>query len=118
MVGGPPLPPMLWRPLLHPMSPRPSAGSLCFSPQLLGWPQRVGQPTLFSPSRADSRASHPGAHSSWLLASLPPMGSSSCHWAQSLLSSSILVTSALRPSLRGGYRQTLSGPVIPPSSWP
>lgn len=54
--GGPPVPPLLQRPLLHPMPHLPPTGSLCFAFQLLGWPQRVGQPTLFNPSWDDSRA--------------------------------------------------------------
>lgn len=33
----------------------PPTGSLCFSLQLLGWPQRVGQPPLFNPSWINSR---------------------------------------------------------------
>ena len=52
--GGPPVPPGLRRPLLHPTPPTPT-GSLCFAFQLQGWRQRVGQPTLFNPSWADSR---------------------------------------------------------------
>lgn len=110
--GGPPVPPLLQRPLLHPM-PRPPTGSLCFAFQLLGWPQRVGQPTLFNPFWDGSRA--PGC--SQLLAH-PPIGNYSCHQAQGLFPSSILVTSALPLSLQGGHRQTLIGPVTPPSSWP
>ena len=110
--GGPPVPPVLRRPLLHPTRPHQL---LCFAFQLQGWCQRVGQPALFSPSWADSRA--PGCSRLRLLAH-PPIGNYSCHQAQSLFPSSILVTSALPPSLRGGHRQTLTGPIVPPSSWP
>lgn len=112
--GGPPVPPLLQRPLLHPMpQPPPLAPCVLLSSSWDG-PREWGNPPCSTP--LGMTQGHPDAPSSQLLAH-PPIGNYSCHQAQSLFPSSILVTSALPLSLQGGHRQTLTGPITPPSSW-